>query len=413
MHKLDCNQFPPPSPGHWPAQQQTTMVPAKQAIAGIVTKSYKGSVKLPPLSSVPGMGGNELELKLSMTGVTFLRSNTPNTDPDTKSKIPVLDRENGGYKKRYTGGQCVVDCNGKLWLSKRQWEDQCRQEHINKQLWLQSLGHKIKNPPESAKTRGQVDRTVKTMQGKDNKKTEHTINKTEITNRLLVMTQALFAQVRGNSYLGMLTVSFPPAVSDQAAAQALNTWFTALREKERRVLKNYLWVAERQKIGTIHYHILITSRVNIVYVNRAMKIVLCNMVRDGIINYPLPAMKRYNGVDLAKDRKTRVVTNFCDPKSRKALTGYITKYVTKNNTTFPTAAWGCSRAFSALFTGITCTYSEFQKMQFSEYCYCEPVIKNLWFEFYPWLKETGPPTNFMGHLISVNGYILQALGFLN
>src|SRR5205085_4008895 len=158
---------------------------------------------------------------------------------------------------------------------------------------------------------------------KGNKKTQHTINKTEITNRLLVMTTALFAQVRGNSYLGMLTVSFPPAVNDQAAAQALNTWFTALREKERRVLKNYLWVAERQKNGTIHYHILITSRVNIVYVNRAMKVVLCNMVRAGIINYPLAAMKRYNGVDLAKARKTRVVTNFCDPTSRKALAGYI------------------------------------------------------------------------------------------
>lgn len=358
------------------------------------------------------MAGNDLELKLSMTGVTFLRSNVVNTDQASKTNLPILDRETGYYKKRYTGGQCVVDCNGKLWLSKRQWADQCKKEQDEKRAWLQSLGHKIKNPTESAKTVGQIDQKV-TVQAKGSEKKEHTINKTEITNRVLVMTTAMFAQVRQNAYLGMLTVSFPPAVTDLVASQALNTWFTALREKERRVLKNYLWVAERQQNGTIHYHILITKRVNIVYVNRAMKTVLCNLVRGGVIKYHLSAMKRYNGVDLAKDRKTRVVTNFCDPKSRKALTRYITKYVTKNNATFPAAAWGCSRAFSALFTGITCTYMEFQKMQFADYCFSDPVLKNQWFEFYPWLRETGPPGSFTSHLTQVNGYILSALGFLN
>lgn len=371
----------------------------------------------PPLSAVPGMAGNDLELKLSMTGVTFLRSNIVNPDPETRKGLPILDRETGNFKKRYTGGQCVVDCNGKLWLSKKAWKDQCQKEQTDKQNWLRSLGHKIKNPLESAKTRGRVDQSV-TMKRKDSEQKpnigkQSKINKTEVTNRVLVMTTALFAQIRHNSYLGMLTVSFPPAVTDQAASQALNSWFTALREKERRVLKNYLWVAERQQNGTIHYHVLITKRVNIVYVNRAMRTVLCNLVRAGVIKYHLSAMKRYNGVDLAKDRKTRVVTNFCDPRSRKALTRYITKYVTKNNETFSGAAWGCSRAFSALFTGITCTYLEFQKMQFSDYCYCDPVLKNQWFEFYPWLRETGPPGKFIDHLMQLNGYILSVLGFLN
>jgi len=241
----------------------------------------------------------------------------------------------------------------------------------------------------------------------------HVVNKTEVNNRLQSMCNAMFSHQRQNAFLGMLTVSFPPAVSENIASQALNTWLTALRQKGRRVLKQYLWVSERQKIGTIHYHMLILNRVNIVYVNRAMRVVLCNLVRAGVIDYPLSAMKRYNGVDLAKDRKTRVVTNFCDPKSRKALMNYIIKYVHKNNESFDHAAWNCSRGFSSLFTGMTCTYEEFIKMSWENNAAPDPAINSEWFMFFPWQKDTGPPVEFIHHLARINSYILGCRGFLN
>jgi hypothetical protein len=221
------------------------------------------------------------------------------------------------------------------------------------------------------------------------------------------MTGCLFSHLKQNAFLGMLTISFPPCVSEDNGMQALNTWLTAIRIK----LGQYIWVSEFQQKGTIHFHLLILKRVNIVKVNRAMMITLCNMVRAGTIKHNLTAMKRYNGVDLAKNRQTRQVTNFCDPKSRKALSFYITKYVTKNNAQFKHAAWGCSRAFSAIFTGLTCTYNEFLKMGWDQSIILDPVLTTEWFYFFAW--SNGPPDQLTGFLNNVNSHILRVKGLLN
>lgn len=252
------------------------------------------------------------------------------------------------------------------------------------------------------------DNVEKTVMRNEYTKT-YQVNKTEVTNRLQCMTGAMFSHTKQNAFLGMLTISFPPAVDQHAGMQALNTFLTAVRG----IIGQYLWVSEFQKNGTIHYHLLILKRVNIVKVNRAMRVVLCNMVRAGVIKYSLHAMKRYQGIDLAKNRQTRQVTNFCNPKSRKALMGYITKYVTKNNGSFLHAAWGCSRAFSAIFTGLTCSIAEFKRMNWMVNMLRTPAIENEWFKFYPWLSNTGPPVKFTNFLNEVNAYILQAKALLN
>lgn len=352
---------------------------------------------LPVLCRLPNMT-NDLTMKISHNGVTM---------PKT-----------GKYKRRYTGGGSVIDANGKLHLTKKAFIEYCRQEEIDRQAYKDSLngiskkksGRITKKLPEKTNISEGVKVEKKSVPVKNKM---HVVNKTEVNNRLQSICNALFSSQKKNAFLGMLTVSFPPSVNDDIAAQALNTWLTALRQKGRRVVRQYLWVSERQKVGTIHYHMLILNRVNIVYVNRAMKVVLCNLVRSGVIDYPLAAMKRYNGVDLAKDRKTRVVTNFCDPKSRKALFYYITKYVTKNNESFDHAAWNCSRGFSALFTAMTCTYEEFIKMSWENNAMPDPVINSEWFMFFPWQKDTGPPPVFVQHLAAINGHILAVRGFLN
>lgn len=341
----------------------------------------------PYIPRVPHMAADPLQLKISATGVTYLKD--------------------GSYRTRLTGGECVADINGRLHLSRNEYKKFLTREEIDRIQYKIEMGY----PPK--KSRGMCRKPRTENLGTNNLKTKnsktYTVNKKEVTNRLQCMTGAMFAQVKQSSFLGMLTISFPPAVDQHAGMQALNTWLTAVRDK----IGQYLWVSEFQQNGTIHYHLLILKRVNIVKVNRAMRVTLCNMIRDGVIKYSLAAMKRYQGIDLAKNRQTRQVTNFCNPKSRRALTAYITKYVTKNNGSFLHAAWGCSRAFSAIFTGLTCTIEEFKKVNWMANMLRTPVIENEWFKFYAWLSNAGPPQLFTDYLNKVNGYILQAKALLN
>lgn len=353
-------------------------------------KKFNGLLQLPILPTVPYNHQQPLTIKLSPTGVTLIKE--------------------GSYRSRLTGGECVVDINGKLHLSRSAYKKALQAEDQQRELHKLSLGYTQK------KTRGifrkpRAESNDKKSDVQDNTTVPktYTVNKKEVTGRLHCMTGCLFSHLKVNAFLGMLTISFPPCVSEHNGMQALNTWLTAIRLK----LGQYIWVSEFQQNGTIHYHLLILKRVNIVKVNRAMKVVLCNLVRDGVIKHNLSAMKRYNGVDLAKDRKTRQVTNFCDPKSRKALGWYITKYITKNNATFKHAAWGCSRAFSAIFTGLTCTYNEFIKMEWQYLAWADPAISTEWFDFFPWHHETGPPENFLDLLNKVNSYVLHTKGLLN
>lgn len=352
--------------------------------------------QLPALPRVPSIHEDPLILRISHTGATLLKG--------------------GSFKKRFTGGEAVVDINGKIHLSRREYKKAIQNEHAEREAHKESLGF----VPKKVRKRIAV-KTDPSMPDPVPEKKKYRVNKTEVINRIESMTNAVFSSQRKNAFMGMLTVTFPPAVTEDLAMQAMNTWLTALRQKGKRVIREYLWVSERQDgkrlkdagkaTNTIHYHMLILNRMSIVQVNRAMRVVLCNMVRSGLIDYPLSAMKRYNGVDLAKDRKTRAVTNFCDQKSRKSLSHYITKYVTKNNAEFSHSAWGCSRGFSAIFTAITCSYQEFIKMGWCEIAWQDPAIITEWFDFFPWVKA--PPGEFVAYLGSVNRFILEQRGFLN
>jgi len=363
----------------------------------------------PTLLRVPSTMTHELTLRLSLTGVTQLKD--------------------GSYKKRYTGGECIVDINGKLHLSKKDYiaysilEDQARADYLASLGFVKKKPRKISNekPGETKVSSGAKDTPKKERV----KKSFH-INAAQVGNRVYSMVEALVKVKKSNTFLGFVTVSFPPCVNDDTAYIALNTWLTTLRQKNKRLIKQYLWIAERQDgkrradgspgTNTIHYHFLIPHYINIQAANRKMMIILCNMVRKGVIKYDLAAMKRYNGVDLAKDRrggKKGPVINFAEPVRRKSLVSYITKYVTKNSSEFSHPAWHCSRGFSALFTGITCTYQEFCRVDWFCNAFEDPVIMNKWFDFFPWRRDTGPPLALVHHLADLNAYILSEKSFLN
>jgi len=212
--------------------------------------------------------------------------------------------------------------------------------------------------------------------------------------------------------LHAVTVSFPPVVSDDNGLKYLNTWLTVCRETLH--LRQYLWVAERQQNGTIHFHILIPQYLNIAKANRAMVTVLTSQIRKGLLNWNIKAAKRYNGVDIAKDRKTKKVTNFGEPKKRRNLVAYITKYVSKGRKPmdgtetgggFPHLAWHNSRGFSAMFTGVNLTETEGRFLGLRGLLNFTKKFVGEFFTWLPWATNN-PPGIFVRILRTVNAAIM-------
>ena len=139
-------------------------------------------------------------------------------------------------------------------------------------------------------------------------------------------------QMRGEKMLYFWTITFPENTTDDTAYILLNKWLTRLRTEK--MLKEYLWVGERQENNTIHFHMVINQKMNVQKANKYMRASIMHRINKGEIIYDRIAAMRYNGVDIAKDRKTKRVTNFAKQNKEKSLSNYLTKYVTKNNRTF-------------------------------------------------------------------------------
>ena len=321
----------------------------------------------------------------------------------TSSGIVLLKQ--GRYKKRYVGSKTsIVDINGKLYL---------RRKDMPVELTPENKKRPVKTPimsrPVSVKlNEGNKDNDLSTTKEK-----RYQVNKVEVRNRINAMVQT--RQARKEKELYFWTVTFPPCLTDQLCYQALNTWLTSLRQAK--MLHNYLWIAERQTgerktdggqaTNTIHYHLAIPHRMNVVHANKIMRTILTTFSKKGLIEYTRYQLKHYNGVDIAKNRKTRRVTNFAVKKGMKSLSIYMSKYITKNNGSFANLAWHNSRGFSALFTGITFTKSEFIAGGCYRLLNRKSIINNEFFMFFAWLND--PPEKLIGHLSELNSYVADRL----
>ena len=227
----------------------------------------------------------------------------------------------------------------------------------------------------------------------------YTINKKEVRQRIVgfVNTQ------KGKKELYFWTVSFPLGTSDALCYRALNTWLTALRQYK--LLKEYVRITERQQNGTIHYHIAIPHKMPVQRANALMRNTLKTMAKNGELPYHprSPQISKYNGVDIAKNRKTKRVVNFAIKKGSRALATYLTKYVTKNDEAFEHLAWHNSRGYSALFTAVTFTIEEFKKAGFAPFLNRVRVFEMRFAKFIPWLM--GPPPLLEQHLYQLNSYL--------
>lgn len=346
-------------------------------------------INKPYLLKVPSIV-HDLTIKASHTGITILKE--------------------GKYKKRYTGSRTSeVDINGNLYLKKSEFVKATRHEPEKKGNKKRAATSEVHQPSEpSINEEGNI--TESFPQSK--KKREYRVNKVEVRNRL----HGMINTVKGKKELYFWTITFPAGIADDLAYQAFNTWLTSLRQKK--YLRNYLWIAERQTgerledktrqaTNTIHFHIAIPHKMSVKMANGFMRTTLTTFSRRGLINFSVHQCRRYNGVDIAKNRKTGRVTNFAIKKGSRSLSNYLTKYVTKNNSGFTHLAWHNSRGFSALFTGLTFTVPEFLQMGFDKLLRRKSAINNEWFLFFPWLED--PPWKVIDHLFQLNSFVEQEI----
>jgi hypothetical protein len=357
-------------------------------------------MRCPTLGRVPR--DEDLTIKASTSGITVLKQNR--------------------FLRRYTGNKNnAVDINGGLWLSAAELEREKKQSReefkirqaggdwavhcyrIKKaQVETQAGGNKLN----ALKIRKQKYDTLSTQEPpppedsnniSPKKAREYTVHKREVRQRLLgfINTQA------GKKELYFWTITFPPAVSDDLAYRVFNSWLTSLRQ--HKILRAYLWVAERQKVGTVHFHMAVPHRMDVKKANGMMRGTLKTMVKKGLLNWSVYQCNRYNGVDIAKNRKTKKVTNFAVKKGSQSLITYLTKYVTKNDTAFQHLAWHNSREFSSLFTGVTFTLPEFETYGWPSLLNEWKAFENDFFIFIPWHDK--PPDLLVDHLFQLNSYL--------
>jgi hypothetical protein len=356
-------------------------------------------MKLPILGRVPSTSDGDLVVKATHSGITLLGKFV-----DGKF---VEDRR---YRSRYAGSKtCAVDINGNLWLNAGE---------LKKKVLAAGLAHgkkKAGGQPSKKKklvNEEQISEDIPVITKKPRKST-YSVNKKEVRQRIMGYTNTQ----RGKKEMYFWTVSFPAGTFDAVCYQAFNTWLTSLRKYK--MLRHYLWVAERQEgdritdgrapTHTLHFHICIPHYMNVTRANAMMRGTLKNLAKEG--KMPVAANSRqiikYNGVDIAKHRNTKRVINFAVKKGARSLAYYLSKYVSKNNTEFTHFAWHNSRAFSALFTGVTFMIPEFIKYELQHFLNRTRIFKMEFATFIPWIN--GPPPILERHLFQLNSYIQNTL----
>jgi hypothetical protein len=351
-------------------------------------------MECPTLGIVPHITGDPLQIKATRTGVTFLHERK--------------------YKKRYTGSkQCAVDINGVLYLDAKVLDRKLR-EGLDKpgkrKVKKKAVAPHCLTTEKNILVQEQMSDSSGDLPNKESKKS-YTVNKKEVRQRLF----GFLNSQKGKKELYFWTVTFPKGTADHICYQAFNTWLTSLRKYK--LLRNYLWVAERQDgsriddgraaTNTLHFHIAIPHKMPVKRANAMMAGTLKTFARRGEIPFSSAQCARYNGVDIAKHRTTRRVINFAIKKGARALVGYLTKYVTKNDTEFENLAWHNSRGYSSLFTAVTFTLKEFINFGFRPFLNKCRVFNMEFATFIPWLY--GPPPLLEDHLYQLNSHIQTAI----
>lgn len=279
---------------------------------------------------------------------------------------------------------------------KSHWVDQ--RGKIAKRDKTPKTTHKKKKPkPVETESQPQADLPEK----KESQPRTYSLKKAQIRHRI----QNYVSALQGRQVCYFITVSFPAKTEDKICYQAFNTWLTRLRQLK--IVGGYLWVAERQQNGTLHYHFTTHRYFDIRKANSLMRGTLTKLCSQGKIQYPVSSIKKYNGVDIAKDKKTKKVVNFALQKKQKSLSRYLTKYVTKNEGIHYSYCWHCSRDYSNIVIKVTFTFNELRKSNIKKTISLTPTIKTDFIDFYPFTGN--PPPDLVNYLRYINRSIIELL----
>ena len=231
------------------------------------------------------------------------------------------------------------------------------------------------------------------------------LKKNKIRNKIL----NFFALNASKKFCAFYTITFPAGTSDEICYKTFNTLLTRCRKEIG--LKSYLWVAERQKNNTLHFHMITNNYMNVRIVNSFMKECLKTQFNKGLINCKQKVIEKYNGVDVdnlynsKKNRNSKERISKID--SQKKLSYYLTKYISKNNTLSERLPWHCSRDISALFISIN--YSESNQPEIVKLIADNPEAVVSYFDEYFTLSfyKFQPDENYFKDLIDVNNQIFE------
>lgn len=217
----------------------------------------------------------------------------------------------------------------------------------------------------------------------DEKEIEHTFSnrsKIKIANKITAWTRANKAN-KGKTLYNFITLTLTSTQigTDKDFTKMQNTFLTYLRKYFN--VKNYLYVLERQTKNTnnIHSHIIVDQYLPYARLNR----VWCKILSDN--GYTFPSHNYVTGetniVSVSKalqnydsSRRYDGQKQYINPKTNKyvkptkevnmpnpvdvetiyniqAISRYVTKYITKNDSKINTSLWNCSQSISRLWTG--------------------------------------------------------------
>jgi hypothetical protein len=305
----------------------------------------------------------DMSYSISLSGVTILKQSR--------------------YKMRHSGAADIVQTPGKGFQKLSTYKANHKEEYTKK------------------KVRKRKSAVVKICSDRPKKVKGYMIDKKQVSHRIRNYVNTM----RSEKLLYFWTVSFPKGTTDNAAYLLLNKWLTRLRQEK--MLKEYLWVAERQQIGTIHFHLCINNKMDIKKANRFMRASIMYSIDKKEIEWTRTQAKNYNGVDIAKNRKTGRVTNFAKQKNEKSLSNYLTKYVTKNSGIFQRLAWHSSRGYSNLIIAVRLSKSELILSKFTSLLNTEKPLEGAYYLHYCW--KLGPPGKLMHYLRHINQIIQKLL----
>lgn len=208
----------------------------------------------------------------------------------------------------------------------------------------------VKDKKQKKTLQDTTEETLSEETPKEKEKKAYKIRKSKIRNKIM----NFFSLDASKNFCAFYSISFPINIADDIAYKLLNTWLTRCRKVYN--LKSYIWVAERQKNNTLHFHLLTNTRMPIKEVNGFMKSALITQYKKGLLSTNIKTLEKYNGVDVdnlhyPKKRKNgKKKLSFNEAQSKLSM--YLTKYVTKNDTISERLPWHCSRDISALFVSI-------------------------------------------------------------